>query len=74
MREYLFFTTWIALKIIIIITLMLSLVVSNHLREAVKNYLADFSTKGGGYPPFPLSVFGQDDFPLRGGGGNPQFR
>ena len=43
MREYLFFTTWIPLKIIIIITLMLSLVVSNHLREAVKNYLADFS-------------------------------
>ena len=23
---------------------------------------------GWGYPPFPLRVFGQDDFPLRGGG------
>ena len=33
-----------------------------------------FSVKGGGYPPFPLRVFGQDDFPLRGEGGNPQFR
>ena len=29
------------------------------------------SVKGGGYPPFPLRVFGQDDFPLRGGGGYP---
>ena len=28
-----------------------------------------FSVKGGGvYPPFPLRVFGQDDFPLRGEG------
>ena len=26
---------------------------------------------GGGAPPFPLRVFGQDDFPLRGGGGYP---
>ena len=33
------------------------------------------SAKGvGGYPLFPLKVFGQDDFPLRGGGGTPQFR
>ena len=24
--------------------------------------------RGEGYPPFPLRVFGQDDFPLRGGG------
>ena len=24
--------------------------------------------RGGGYPPFPLRVFWQDDFPLRGGG------
>ena len=27
--------------------------------------------RGGEYPPFPLRVFGQDDFPLRGGGGYP---
>ena len=27
---------------------------------------------GGGYPPFPLRVFGQNGFPL-GGGGTPQF-
>ena len=33
-----------------------------------------FSVKGGGYPPFPLRVFGQEDFPLRGEGGTPQFR
>ena len=40
-----------------------------HLKEAVKNYLADFSVKGGGgYPPFPLRVLGQDDFPVRGRG------
>ena len=25
----------------------------------------------GGYPLFPLRVFGQDDFPLRGEGGTP---
>ena len=32
-----------------------------------------FSAKGGGwgYLPFPLKVFGQDDFPIRGGGGHP---
>ena len=42
------------------------------LREPFKNYLADFFTwKGGcgwGYPPFPLSFFGHNDFPLRGVG------
>ena len=27
-----------------------------------------FPLRGGGYPPFPLRVFGQDDFPLRGEG------
>ena len=27
-----------------------------------------FSVKGGKYPPFPLRVFGQNDFPLRGRG------
>ena len=37
-------------------------------RDAVKNVLADLPVKGGGYPPFPLRVFGQDDFPLRGEG------
>ena len=31
-------------------------------RDAVKNYLADF------FPPIPLSFFGNNDFPLRGGG------
>ena len=36
------------------------------LREAVKNYLADFFVKGGGYPPFPLSFFEHNDFPLKG--------
>ena len=35
------------------------------IREAVKNYLADFFPLRGGVPPFPLRVFGQDDFPLR---------
>ena len=30
--------------------------------------------RGGVYPPFPLRVFGQDDCPLRGEGGTPQFR
>ena len=32
-----------------------------------------FSVKGGGqgYPPFPLRVFGQDDFLIRGGRGVP---
>ena len=43
------------------------------LREAFKNYLADFFRQGGG-APFPLRVFGQDDFPLRGEGGTPPFR
>ena len=28
----------------------------------------------GVYPPIPLSIFGQNDFPLRGEGGTPQFR
>ena len=33
------------------------------LREAVKNYLADFFPfRGVGYPPFLLRVSGQDDF------------
>ena len=36
---------------------------SHIIREPVKNYLADTPS------PFPLRVFGQDDFPLRGGGG-----
>ena len=27
---------------------------ASEVREAVKNYLADFSVKGGGYPPFPV--------------------
>ena len=45
------------------------------LREAVKNFLSDFfPLRGGGYPPFPLRVFGQDDFQLRGEEGTPQFR
>ena len=29
--------------------------------------------EGGGYPPIPLRVFGQDDFPLRGGEVPPNF-
>ena len=35
-----------------------------------------FPLRGGGYPPFPLRVFGHNDFPLRGGGGGapPPFR
>ena len=40
------------------------------LRESVKNYLADFSVKGGA-PPIPVRIFGQNDFPLRVGGGYP---
>ena len=37
-------------------------------RETFKNVLADFSVKGGGgSSPFPLRVFWQNDFPLRGG-------
>ena len=35
--------------------------------------LSGFFPLRGGYPPFPLRVFGQDDFPLRGEGGTPQF-
>ena len=47
---------------------------SDSVREPVKNVLADFAREGGGgYPPFPLRVFGHNDFPLRGGG-TPQFR
>ena len=38
-----------------------------------KRFSGFFFFKGGGYPPFPLRVFGQNDFPLRGGG-TPQFR
>ena len=30
-----------------------------------------FPLRGGGEPPFPLRVFGQDDFLLRGEGGTP---
>ena len=33
--------------------------------------LSGFFSVKGGYPPFPLRVFGQDDFPLRGEGGTP---
>ena len=48
--------------------------IAYELRDAVKNVLADFfPLRGGGYPPFPLRVFGHNDFPLRGGG-TPQFR
>ena len=36
-----------------------------HVREAVKNYLADFSVKGGGYPLNPLSFFGQHDYRVK---------
>ena len=36
--------------------------------------LSGFFPLRGGYPPFPPRVFGQDDFPLRGEGGTPQFR
>ena len=35
--------------------------------DPVKNYLADFFAAGG-LPPIPPSYFGQNDFPLRGGG------
>ena len=38
------------------------------LKEAFKNYLADFFLLGGGVTPFPLRVSGQDDFPLWGRG------
>ena len=43
----------------------------NDLREPVKNYLADFFRQGGGrgVPPNSAKGFGQDDFPLREGGG-----
>ena len=30
--------------------------------------LSGFFPLRGGYPPFPLSFFGQNNFPLRGGG------
>ena len=33
-----------------------------------KRFSGFFPLKGGGYPPFPLRVFGQNVFPLRGGG------
>ena len=47
--------------------------INNHLREPVKNVLADFARLGGGgTPPFPLSFFEHNDCPLRGG--TPQFR
>ena len=41
------------------------------LRELFKNYSADFSVKGGGCTPLSAKGFGQDDFPLRGGGEYP---
>ena len=31
-----------------------------------------FPLREGGYPPIPLSFFGHNDFPLRGGGRTPQ--
>ena len=44
------------------------------IREPFKNYLADFfPLRGGGYPPFPLRVFGQDDFLLRENSAKKQF-
>ena len=33
-----------------------------------------FPLRGGRYPPFPLSFFGQNDFPLRPPPPYPQFR
>ena len=40
------------------------------IREVFKNLShKNFRDGGRGYPPFPLRVFGQDDFPFRGGGG-----
>ena len=46
-------------------------VLPREVREPVKNYLADFFRQGWGgvAPPIPLRVFGQNDFPLRGGEG-----
>ena len=44
------------------------------IRGTVKNYLADFSANGGGYPPIPLSFFGHNDFFVKGGGSTPQIR
>ena len=39
------------------------------LRDAVKKLLSGFfPLRGGGYPPFPLSFFGHNDFLLRGVG------
>ena len=41
-------------------------------KGALQKLLSGFCPlRGGEYPPFPLRVFGQDDFPLRGGGGYP---
>ena len=42
------------------------------IRDAFKNYLADFFPLRGGYPQISLRVFGQNDFPLRGGGVPPK--
>ena len=35
---------------------------------ALQKLLSGFFPLRGGYPPFPLSFFGHNDFPLRGGG------
>ena len=35
--------------------------------------LSGFFPLRGGYPPIPLSFFGHNDFPLRGGGVPPNF-
>ena len=68
------------LNVVIKETSLLVHLVGNHLvqyamfpilREPIKNYLA---LRGGGTPPFPLRVFGQDDFLLRGEGGTLPFR
>ena len=42
-------------------------------RDVGKKYLADFFPLRGGYPPFPLTFFEHNDFPLRGGGVPPHF-
>ena len=41
------------------------IVIVDYFREAAKYYLADFFRLGGD-PPFPLRVFRQNDFPVRG--------